>query len=303
MPIHEIRESIEFENITIDASTLGIVQKEINLKENVSHKMIQCDAFLDNPQFITTNDNVVMELLVTPHPIIFTDMFISIYPNRSPSAALDTVLFKQTIQQQNSTPPNTANPLITEFPNQFINARPTFTWYTPKLYLTLLVHGERDVQVANFALTVYCAVEHKNASIVTYGMGLMKEYSVAQIAAVVSNGRFIPPARNAGQIFPMWKHGGIRPELMMKSDAFAEFFYNTSSTDSEKTVDPTNLRIFAKLGRQMVPNPDAFGTPGTVKGDIPDWITFALPEGIEAGAIRDQWPPIKHADNGNTLCL
>lgn len=303
MPIHEIRESIEFTNLTLDSDGFGIVQKEINLKENVSHKMIQCDAFLDNPFFITTGDNVIMELLVTPHPVIYTDMFIATYQNRAPSASLDTVLFKQTIQQQNSTPPNTTAATITEFPNQFINARPTFTWYTPKLYLTLLVHGERDVQVANFALTVYCAVEHKNASIVTYGMGLMKEYSVAQIAAVVSNGRFIPPARNAGQIFPMWKHGGIRPELMMKSDAFAEFFYNTSSTDSEKTVDPTNLRIFAKLGRQMVPNPDAFGTPGTVKGDIPDWITFALPEGIEAGAIRDQWPPIKHADNGNTLCL
>ena len=303
MPIHEIRESIEFTNLTLDSQGFGIVQKEINLKENVAHKMIQCDAFLDNPFFITTGDNVIMELLVTPHPVIYTDMFIGTYQNRSPSASLDTVLFKQTIQQQSSTPPNTTPATITEFPNQFINARPTFTWYTPKLYLTLLVHGERDVQVANFALTVYCAVEHKRASLVTYGMGLMKEYSVAQIASVVSNGRFIPPARNVGQIYPMWKHGGIRPELMMKSDAFAEFFYNTSATDSEKTVDPTNLRIFAKLGRQMVPNPDAFGTPNTVKGSIPDWVTFMLPEGIEAGAIRDQWPPTKHADNGNVLCL
>jgi len=300
MPIHEIRESIEFERLSVGSQGFKIVQKEINLKENVSHKMIQCDAFLDNPLFTTTEDAIMIELMVTPHPVIYTDMNIAGYGNRAPSASLDTVLFKQTIFK-----PTTANtePVLTEFPNQFINARPTFTWYTPKLYLTLLVHVPMDAEVFDYALTVYCAVEHKNASLITYGMGLMKEYSVAQVAAVVSNGRFILPARNVGQAYPMWKHGGIRPELMMKSDAFAQFFYKTSLNDSEKTVDPTNLRIFAKLGRQMVPNIDAFGTPGTVKGDIPDWVTFALPEGIEAGAIRDQWPPIKHADNGNVLCL
>jgi len=28
-----------------------------------------------------------------------------------------------------------------------------------------------------------------------------------------------------------------------------------------------------------------------------------LPEGIVSGAIRDQWPPTKHADNGNVLTL
>ena len=300
MPIHEIRESIEFESINLGSEAFGIVQKEINLKEGVAHKMLQCDAFLDNPLFDTTEDDTIIELMVTPHPVIYTDMIIGGTGNRAPSASLDTVLFKQIIYKSTA---GINEASLTEFPNQFINARPTFTWYTPKLYLTLLIHGGRDAEVFNFGLTVYCAVEHKRASTVTYGMGLMKEYQVAQVAAVVSNGRFIPPARNVGQIFPMWKHGGIRPELMMKSDAFAQFFYNSSNNDSSKMVDPVNLRIFAKLGRQMVPNIDAFGTPNTVKGDIPDWVTFALPEGIEAGPVRDQWPPVKHADNGNTLCL
>lgn len=300
MPIHEIRESIEFNRIDVGSAGLGIVQKEINLKEGVGHKMLQCDAFLDNPQYTTTEDGVIIELMVTPHPVIYTNMIIGGLANRAPSASLDTVLFKQTMSSGTA---GINEPSITEFPNRFISARPTFTWYTPRLYLTLLVHGPRDAQVFDFGLTVYCAVEHRKASTVTYGMGLMREYHIAQVAAVVSNGRFIQPARNVGQSFPMWQHGGIRPELMMKSDAFAEFFYNTSNTDSAKMVDPVNLRIFAKLGREMVPNPDAFGTPGTVKGDIPDWVSFMLPEGIEAGAIRDQWPPIKHADNGNVLCL
>tara|TARA_R100001086_G_scaffold247726_1_gene182773 strand:+ start:233 stop:1132 length:900 start_codon:yes stop_codon:yes gene_type:complete len=299
MPIHEIRESIEFGTLDLGTEGFGIVQKEINLRENVSHKIIQCDAYLDNPFYTTTEDGVMIELIVSPHPIIYTDMIIAGYPNRSPSASLDTILFKQTMFKSTTT----SSPEITEFPNKFISARPTFTFYTPKLYITLLCHGPRDAQITDFALTVYTAVEHKRASMVTYGMGLMREYSIAQVAAVVSNGRFIPPARNVGQIYPMWKHGGIRPELMMKSDAFAQFFYSSSNNDSSKMVDPVNLRIFATLGRQMVSNINAFGTPNTVKGDIPDWVTFMLPEGIEAGAIRDQWPPIKHADNGNTLCL
>ena len=55
MPIHEIRESIEQDKITLDGNGFAIVQKVINLRENMSHKMLQCDAFLDNP--LPTADN------------------------------------------------------------------------------------------------------------------------------------------------------------------------------------------------------------------------------------------------------
>jgi hypothetical protein len=57
----------------------------------------------------------------------------------------------------------------------------------------------------------------------------------------------------------------------------------------------------AKAARQMVPNIEAFGTPNTPLGAIPSWISLELFKGVESGAIRDQWPPIKHADNGNVL--
>ena len=102
-------------------------------------------------------------------------------------------------------------------------------------------------------------------------------------------------------ISPSWKWGGIRPSLMAKSDAFAEFFYRSATQEADKTLDTTQLRIFAKLARQMGPNPEPFGTPNTVKGSIPDWFRLSLNEGIEAGAVRPQWPPLKHNDNGNVL--
>ncbi len=53
----------------------------------------------------------------------------------------------------------------------------------------------------------------------------------------------------------------------------------------------------------MVPNIEAFGTDDPTKGGVPDWIRMFMPEGIASGPIRDQWPPTKHADNGNVLTL
>jgi len=59
----------------------------------------------------------------------------------------------------------------------------------------------------------------------------------------------------------------------------------------------------ARDARQMQPNLDAFGTAVTADGAIPSWVRMELFKGVESGAIRDQWPPIKHADNGNVLTL
>jgi len=300
MPIHEIRESIEFNQLELDSNGFGIVQKVINLKEGVSHKMLQCDAFLDNPLFQADGESVVMELFVTPHPVIYTDMSIAGYPSRGPVAALDTVLFKQTLIQQREP----QDPTVNEFPNRFISARPTFTWYMPRLYVTLLVHSSADSTVSNFALSVYCAVEHKRVSLVTYGLGLMRENHTAQIAAVMSQGRFIPPSRNVGQIFPFWKYGGIRSEYMVSVASIGQQFLPMDNHDNQITNRPTQLRNFLASSRQMVDNPDAFGTGNIpVIGSAPDWIRFMANEGIVSGAVRDQWPPIKHADNGNVLCL
>ena len=297
MPIHEIRESIELPSVTTDATGFAIVQKEINLSENMSHKMLQCDVFIDNPIPVSSADYLT-EILVTPTPVINTDMPIAGLPSRAPAAAVENVLFKQ-ISIANLT----VSPTVTEFPNKFISARPTFTWYHPKLYLTLFVHGQPRQEINDIAISVYCAVESKKVSLITYAMGVIREDHQAQVAAIMSNGRSIEPSRNVGQTYPMWQYGGIRPEYMMKSDAFADFFGRGGLNESQKTVDPNNLRGFAFLARKMVPNIEAFGTGGDVKGDIPDWIRMFLPEGIVSGAIRDQWPPTKHADNGNVLTL
>ncbi len=296
MPIHEIRESIELNELQLNGDGFGIVQKVINLKDNMSHKMLQCDAFMDNPRPLFSGDGYIIELLVTPTPVIYTDMQIQSYSNRSPAAANDFVLFKEYFSNFSSVDNRV-------FPNRFISARPTFTWYMPKLYITLMVHGERNMIMNNLALSVYAAVESKKASLVTYGMGVIREDHISQVASVMSNGRFIEPFRNVGQTYPMWKYGGVRPELMISGSSLANFFNNIDSQEPQNTNTPGRLRRMAKDARQMQPNLDAFGTAVTVDGAIPSWVRFELFKGIESGPIREQWPPIKHADNGNVLTL
>lgn len=305
MTIHEIRESIEVKRTVPASNGLTIFQKVINLKDNVSHKMLQCDVFLDNPLPSFTGDSYIMEILVTPTPVIYTDMDINdgnayTYGNRAPSASNENILFKRII-----TDDGRGVRTDQEFPNRFISARPTFTWYMPKLYLTVLLHSgaDPDVQFNNLAITMYCAIESKKASLVTYGMGVIREDHIAQVAAVMSNGRAILPARNVGQIYPMWKYGGVRPELMISGSSLADFFNRQDSQEAGSMNTPTTLRRMAKEARQMQPNIDAFGTAVTADGAIPDWVRFELFKGVESGAVREQWPPIKHADNGNTLTL
>ncbi len=301
MPIHEIRESIEQDKITLDGNGFGIVQKVINLRENMSHKMLQCDAFLDNP--LPTADNsakFTTELLVTPTPVIYTDMIIDGFPSRAPSAAVENTLFKQTsIFIRGASAPPTE-----EFPNRFISARPTFTWYMPKLYVTLFIHGDANDVINDYAISVYCAVEAKKVSLITYGMGVIREDHIAQVAAVMSNGRSIAPSKNVGQAFPMWRYGGVRPELMINGASLVNFFNRTSSQEESQTATTVELRGFAMAARKMVPNLEAFGTAALAgTGGIPSWVRLELFKGVESGAIRDQWPPVKHADNGNVLTL
>lgn len=293
MPIHELRESIEQQSITLDSNGFAIIQKEINLKPNMSHKMIQCDAFWDNPQ-PKADSLFIMELLVTPTPVIYTDMKIAEKSSRAPSAANENVLFKEFFS-------NSAQSNALVFPNRFISARPTFTWYMPKLYLTLFVHGDADMVIEDVAISVYCAVEAKKVSLVTYGMGCIREDHIAQVGAVMSNGRAIPPSRNVGQSFPMWKYGGQRSELMISGSNLASFFNRQDSQEPSATNTTGRLRRMAREARQMQPNLDAFGTAVTADGAIPSWISMELFKGVESGPVREQWPPIKHADNGNVL--
>ena len=232
MPVNEIRETLEFDDIVLDSTGYSILQKKINLNPLATrHTMIQCDLFQDAIATSFLGMPFFVEFFVSPLPIIYTNMqfsanAINTYNNRGPSAAVDIVLYKSILSSVQDAGGIPLQQLLTEqsFPNQTLGTLPTFSWYTPELYLTAIVHGFEEDTIRNVALTFYMAVHAKKVSSLEAGLGIVREGSVAQGMELVSQGREIPKARNVGQVFPMWKHGGITPERMLRGNALADFF-------------------------------------------------------------------------------
>lgn len=192
-----------------------------------------------------------------------------------------------------------------QFPSPQIGAGPSFSFYTPFVYFTLILHDENvdEAVFSNLAISFMLKVKSTKASVTTYGLGMIRERSVAQGINLMNQGRTIPKADNVGQIFPAWKYGGIRPERMLRGTAARNFWLNYSAEESEAMLDTANLRTYIKGARTMDGFDQAFGTDDAVKGPIPDWLRFGLNRGLVSGPLRAQQPPRKLADNGNTLML
>lgn len=308
MPIHEIRESIEQDSVQLDSTGYAIVQKKINLEPGRRHTMVQCDLFQDSIATSNGNEKFFIEFFVTPMPVIYSNMQFSgnipaTYNNRGPAAAVDIVLFKAILESQSDA--NT-QALMTEttFPNQTLGTIPTFSWYTPELYLTAIIHGFDDAVIQNLALSFYIAIDEKKVSQLQAGLGIVREGSIAQGMVLVSQGREIAKAQNVGQVYPMWKHGGVTPERMLRGDALADFFIQYHAADTaEKTMSTTNIRTFVGAANQMQPTGTAFGSLDPAKGQVPEWIKLDLSPGLISGPLRSQWPPHKKFDNGNLMTL
>jgi len=299
MALTEIRESIEIPSVDLNGETIGIVQKKINLKPMMRHQIVQMDIFQDAILNTDSPSGVVIEWFISPYPIIYSEMDLSvIYGKRGPAAANDTVLMKAIAVADRSPE---AFGTIKVFPNQFLGASPTFSFYTPTLYITGIVHAEAGSIVTNLAFSFYVASDDKKANPTSYGLGMIRERSVAQGMNLVQQGRTIPQSSNVGQIFPSWKFGGIRPERMLSGTTARNFWLNYSADQSEAMLDTANLRTYVRGARTMAGFDEAFGFDDPVKGPIPDWLRFGLNRGLQSGPIRAQQPPRKLADNGNTL--
>lgn len=312
MTIHEIRESIEQSEVLLNDAGFAIVQKKINLNPQASrHTMVQCDLFQDTIATSEHNEPFHIEFFVSPLPIIYSNMPFSNGPiwtwnNRGPSAAIDVILFKSILSTRNDAAGNPLQVLMedTTFPNQTLGTLPTFSWYSPELYLTAIVHGFEEDTIKNLGLSFYIAVDAKKVSALQAGLGIVREGSIAQGMTLVSQGRMISASANVGQVFPLWKHGGTTPERMIRADYLSDFFlqYHNAAA-SEKTMSTTNIRTYIRRANQMQPTGTAFGSLDPTKGQVPDWIKMDMVEGLIAGPLRSQWPPLKHFDNGNVMTL
>jgi len=299
MPIHVIKESIELEEVTLDENGDAYIQKRINLQGGFVHNMLQTDVFQDAmfkaPQE-TEATPPIMEIVISPYPQIPTKMNLSetppVYSNRYASAGDDSVLFKA-----NSEIRSFVFIDFNQFPSKQIASMQKQQFYSNHVYISIHIAGVADETYRNLALSFLMVFEDKKSSYVTSTMGQIHENHVAMCSELMSNGRIISKASLRGNTFPMWRYGGIRPELTVSPTAPGSFFLKLASRDDEEMQTTTEIRTALADARSMSGFDEAFGNV------YPDWFREVANEGIVSGPVREQWPPIKHDDNGNVLML
>jgi len=294
MPVTIIKETIEIDSITTDSDGSAFIQKRINLREGQVHNLIQTDIFQDT--FTYFGGPVIGEVVISPYPAIPTNMLFQDSPlpatNRYSSAGDDSVLFKSNFLLEDGKPSD-----INQFPSRQIAANQALSFYTDHIYISMHLMATEDTELKNIAFSFMFTMDSKNVSVLTHSMGVLAESHDAMCSLLMSNGHMVSKADLRGNVFPMWRFGGIRPEQTLSPSAAGSFFLNVPSDDSELMLSAPAIRNSVADARTMGAYDAAFGDR------FPDWCRFGLNEGLVSGPIRDQWPPIKHADNGNVLCL
>jgi len=286
MAIHEIRETISIPTMTA-SDGLIFVERIINLQRGTRHTINAVDVFLDNPYF-EVDVAACANIVISSQPMLLTSETISTvnaWFNDVPAAGVDTILYKGNFE---ITPGGRYTAITAEFPNNFLGSMPTFSWYTPRLYMYVVITGGtgKSIQVDNFRLSAYIAVDSKRASYLSVMLGTIRERSIAQIAKISSLGRVIPQTRITGQTFPMYLYGGARTQFMMNADSLADFYTQLAPQDSEKMLTTAQQRDFMKSARTMVGFDEAFGEQSATLGGVPDWIRLFALEGVVSGAVR-----------------
>ena len=302
MAIHEIRESISLPSMTASDGVL-YVERIINLQRGARHTVNAIDVFLDNP-FFECNVSAICNIVISSQPMLLTGETISAsnaWVNDVPQAGVDTILYKGNFEVRSGA----YNQITAEFPNNFLGASPTFSWYTPRLYMYVVFTGSsgKEISVSDFRISAYIAVDNKRASYLSVMLGTIRERSIAQIAKISSLGRVIPQSRITGQTFPMYLYGGARTQFMMNADSLADFYTQLAPNESEKMLTTAEQRDFMKSARTMVGFDAAFGEQSATLGGVPDWVRLFALTGIISGPVREQWPPLKYDDNGNVRML
>lgn len=295
MAIEIIKETIEQTQFTTDGSGNAWLTKRINLSPGKVHNLLQTDIFEDAT---TGFDDVTgkLEFVVSPYPVIPTDMPLIAgiaLRNRYPSAGDNSILFKAHCTTRDAK-------FVTDlqqFPSQQIAANQLLSFYTDHLYVSVHIVATANTVYQNFAWSFMFTIDSKSVSSITHTMGVLAESHNAMCALVMSNGHMVSLATLRGNTFPMWRYGGIRPEHTLTPVAANAYFLPINTRDAETMTTTPGIRQAVADARSMSAYDSAFGDKR------PDWLKDNLNAGIVSGALRDQWPPIKHADNGNVRML
>jgi len=306
MAINEIRDTIQGP-ITIGDDGRGYMTRCINLKEGYRNEVLSIDVY---------NDNVLLsnrlgapakayQLFVSPYPIIPTteeltlnDGGFTAFPNAGPMAGDEQVLYKEAaVSQFEGEGANQVTVRSNQFPSAQVAATPTTKWYSPHFYVTVL-WWDLPATTIDAKFSLFMRVNQKKASGTTVSMGQYKEFLDSQCRLLTSTAVVYDPADIAGYTFPMWRYGGIRPELMISGTTALRYYNRVASNANQDMTTRGALQTAYTDATSMAAFDGAFGDPAL---NLPEWITLMDVGGITSGAIRQQPPPLKFADNGNTL--
>lgn len=296
MSMRQIKETIEINSITTDSDGNAYMQKRINLKEGYVHQLMQVDLFEDALPYIRGGapDRPNIEVVISPYPAIPTEMDFQqnapIYTHRYPSAGDDSVLFKACGDMVENTFTDWR-----QFPSPQIASQSFLRFYSNHVYINVHLMGIPDTEYGNIALSFLMVVGDKKVPILESGIGIIAEMHNAMCAELMSNGHMVTRANLQGNVFPMWRFGGIRPEHVVTPSATGSYFLPIANRDEEVMQTTAAIRSAVAAARQMSAYDAAFGDK------FPDWLRLHLNSGIISGPVREQWPPTKYADSGNLL--
>lgn len=303
MPLKLLEESIIGDAVVDDVSGIGILQRRINLPKGKKFSVEFIDIFDDNGSVgqAIAGEGVYPTAVVyyiSPYPIQLSDMpwgnvgFTNV--RQGPNAGDGQILFKKIGINQKE--PDGDLWVWSQYPSAQIAARKTEEWFSPHLYVTALFYSQPP-ESYDFNFSVSIGVNMTRTSILRSTIENYREFRDAQMRLMANTSVNIPLDRWVGQTYPMWTMGGIRPELVMGATDMLTYFSDSELLNPETASSRAALQAQFIASQTAVAFDAAFGSTAL---ELPVWLEITA-SGIATGPIRQQWPPNKYADNGNTL--
>tara|TARA_R110001599_G_C12230620_1_gene658016 strand:+ start:40 stop:975 length:936 start_codon:yes stop_codon:yes gene_type:complete len=309
MPINEIRDTIQGTLLTNEEG-YGYTTRRINLPDGHRHSLLSIDVFNDQNGMWLTNQKAPeaglagYQLFVSPYPMQRTNESFGVdvanlLTNTGAMAGDDAVLYKeQAMSKVTDIDDNTRDSIwFNQFPNDAAGSMPTNHWYSNHLYITVFVWNQPSTEV-EVKHSLFMRVKQTKVGAAESSMGQYQEFLNAQCRLLSDTAVTVDVANIAGYDFPMWKYGGIRPELMISGTTALRYFNRVASNANQRMTARGSLQTAYQNAKTMVGFDAAFGDAAL---NLPDWISLMDVGGVTAGEIRPYPPPLKYNDNGNTL--
>lgn len=309
MPIHVIRDTLQ-SVITTDEEGRGYITRRINIPEHMRNTIESIEVFNDQNSMWFTNQKAPeaglagYQLYISPYPMQATEETMGpsvgeILARTGAMAGDDCVLYKeQAMSKLTELDDGTTDSIFfNRFPSHPLGSTETNTWYSPHIFITCFVWNQPVTDVT-LKFSLFIRTKQVKCNAVESSMGCYAEFLDAQARKLSEMGITYTTDAIAGYAFPMWKYGGIRPELMISGATALRYYNRVAANANQDMVSQPTLQGAFKDATSMVDFDAAFGDEAL---NLPEWITLMDVSGVTSGLIRPYAPPLKFADNGNTL--